>query len=149
MKILFLLATVSILFSALIFISLPEKPVPPVQSHELSRPGIHWHARVTIIINGEEIPIPANVGISETEQAVQHTHEWDNIIHIEASSSSAENTRLGTFFHIWGVRLTKDCLFQYCNEDFHMLVNDEENFDFDEYQMKDGDDILLVLNSLF
>jgi len=124
---------------AYIVISLPDTPT-------VASEAIHWHARVEILINSQDIPIPANVGLSETRQEVQHTHDWDNVIHIEAVPSE-ENLRLGKFFEIWAVRFTKNCLFQFCNEDMRMFVNGEESFDFDDYIMQDGDEILITVRS--
>ncbi|MBI4021053.1 MAG: hypothetical protein HY369_02330 [Candidatus Aenigmarchaeota archaeon] len=106
---------------------------------------IHWHARLDIVINGEEIPIPAGVGLPEGRPpAPTHTHDWDNIIHTEAW----EPQTLGSFFDTWGVVFTDRCLFQYCDEDYEMFVNGQLSRAFARYIPQDGDIILIVLNTL-
>jgi len=153
------LAAVSLFLTSLIFLSIiplsesistlipedlpedfPEAPLPKPSS------GIHWHVRLRIQVNEMDIPIPAGIGLDP--QKVQHTHDWDGVIHIEAPTASPEHIRLGKFFDVWGVKFTKNCLFQFCGEDFHMVVNSKEIFDFDDYLMQDGDQILIEVNTL-
>lgn len=142
-SLLLILAAISIILSSFIFLpeSLPEPVATPPSS-----PGIHWHAHLQILVNGMDIPIPTGVGITEISREIQHTHDWDGIIHIETIPIPA-NLRLGKFFDIWGVPFSKDCLFQYCGFDMTMEVNGKENNELDNYLLQDGDEILIEVRT--
>lgn len=153
MKFLYLLAALSLALSLVLFIpqysgenlATPdgEQFDPP---EELSEPKIHWHTQLNIMVNGMDIPIPAGVGLKGKIPEVQHTHDWDNVIHIETNDNITENFRLGKFFDIWGVVFNSTCLFQFCHEDLHIYVNGEETADFDNYLLKDQDIIQIEVN---
>ena len=142
---LYSLAAASLALSFLLFLSFQEIPGESAFS-QLGEPRIHWHASLQIVIDGREIPIPAGVGLTPSPK-VQHTHDWDGIIHIETESEEPANFRLGTFFDIWGVSFSKGCLFQYCGLDLSMFVNGEESQEFDNYLLQDGDEVLIVLET--
>lgn len=75
----------------------------PCQSNE--QLAVHYHAHLSIIINGNETTLPAGVGIDQTAQCLywMHTHATDGLIHIEApKSSAARKFTLGNIFDIWG-----------------------------------------------
>lgn len=67
----------------------------------------HYHPRLRIIIDGKDVPIPANIGVDPTTGAMSavHTHETDGTIHIEADTAG-ETFTLGQLFTQWGVTLT-------------------------------------------
>jgi hypothetical protein len=82
----------------------PGAPVDGISCDQLEHSTVHYHAHVSIYINGTAVQIPANVGIStiSTEATCfywMHTHTDDGIIHIEAPSQQPYT--LGNFFHIW------------------------------------------------
>lgn len=63
------------------------------------------------------------------------THDTDNIIHMEFSGLvRKDDLKIGKFFIIWGKQLRGDGFVK-------MTVNGQENTDFDNYLMKDGDKI--------
>lgn len=76
---------------------------------------MHEHANVQIFIHGQQQTIPVNVGIDETDGAIEslHTHDDSGTVHIE--SETATQFTLGEFFGVWGVRLTPSCIGGYCN----------------------------------
>lgn len=112
--------------------------------------GVHWHPHIEIYVKGEKQEIPANIGIGmqyagtptfdqNMRMTAMHTHEPDGIIHLEFPARvTREDTKLKNFFAIWG----KDMM-----SDFGMLtkmtVNDKENAELGEYEMKDSDKIEL------
>jgi hypothetical protein len=110
----------------------------------ISRRGIHWHPNIEITIKGERVMIPANIGLGGIH-ADTHTHKENDQIHLEMSRPVRErDTRLAKFFETWGEEFNSQCILVACNgEDGNvkMLVNDEENFEFENYHMKDGDRI--------
>lgn len=67
----------------------------------------HYHPQLRIIIDGKDVPIPANIGVDPTTGAMSavHTHETDGTIHIEADTVG-ETFTLGQLFTQWGVTLT-------------------------------------------
>ncbi|KKQ82746.1 MAG: hypothetical protein UT07_C0020G0005 [Parcubacteria group bacterium GW2011_GWB1_38_8] len=106
---------------------------PTVISHN----GIHWHPELEIYVNGDKIEIPQNVGLGGIHNPV-HTHDDLPLIHLEFDGLVREdNVKLGNFFRVWG----KD--FMEFGSKVIMTVNGEENFEFENYQMRDGDKIEL------
>ena len=67
----------------------------------------HYHPHLRIIINGNEVAVPANIGVHPATGAMSalHTHETDGTIHIEADRAGEVFT-LGQLFVQWGVQLT-------------------------------------------
>ncbi|MEK6951853.1 MAG: hypothetical protein AABX29_02455 [Nanoarchaeota archaeon] len=123
--------------------------------------AIHWHPRLTIIINNEEVRIPTNIGInigkivdtylSGMRMSPTHTHEADGTIHLENDNPSKkpETLTLGYFFYVWGKQFNSSCVFEYCTDkgELKMYVNGEENTEFENYIMKDKDDLKLEYTS--
>jgi hypothetical protein len=72
----------------------------------------HVHAHLSIILNGEVLRVPANVGIvPRTETSNQctyptHTHDGTGKIHVEGPVP--RRYTLGQFFAIWGQPLSYD-----------------------------------------
>lgn len=108
---------------------------------------IHWHARLDIFINGKSLAIPSNVGIIGNDHAVIHTHEADNVLHIEQFPNKTTMTA-GYFFEIWSYQINKSvvfnssCILDMCNDKDHavvFIVNGEKNSDYENYVMKDED----------
>ena len=110
----------------------------------ISKNGIHWHSELSIYIKGEKQEIPANVGIGAIHLPL-HTHEVDNIIHMEFSRAVRENDiKLGQFFKIWKKRFDSNCIFEFCNGEtgkVKMFVNGKESGEFENYIMRDNDKI--------
>lgn len=120
---------------------------PAKDSKLVSRYPIHWHPDLKIKILGEYQEIPANIGIGVVHQLI-HTHDADGIIHIEPTGAVRENDiKLGRFFEIWGKTFNRDCIFDKCSDpegELKMLVNGEQNFEFENYVMRDGDRIEII-----
>ena len=120
---------------------------PQDASGLISGKGIHWHPELTIMIKGEKQEIPANIGLGVTHNPV-HTHDTDGVIHLEFSSAVRENdVRLGKFFEVWEKQFTSECIFEHCSGPegtLKMKVNGEENTEFGNYMMHDGDKIEII-----
>ena len=67
----------------------------------------HYHPRLRIVIKGDEVLVPANIGVDPATGAMSalHTHEPDGTVHIEADRAGEVFT-LGQLFVEWGVKLT-------------------------------------------
>ena len=120
--------------------SLPESEI-------IARSGIHWHSEIKISILGQKQEIPADIGIGVVHNPI-HTHDNTGAIHLEFSGLvRKDDTLLGKFFEIWGKKFNKDCIFDKCNGSegkIKMLVNGNQNDEFENYLMKDGDKIEIV-----
>lgn len=132
-----------------IWYSVASKPAGSESENKIiSKNGIHWHSELSIIIKGEKQEIPANIGLGAIHLPL-HTHETDNIIHMEFSRAVRENDiKLGEFFKIWKKKFDSNCISasggEFCNnetEKLKMFVNGKENNEFKNYIMKDNDKI--------
>lgn len=117
---------------------------PIDESDLIGTRGIHWHPRLSIVIQGEEQVIPANIGIGAAHSPM-HTHDTSGTIHSEYSGVvTGDDVRLGRFFEIWGKEFSPECIFEFCNGQggtVRMFVNGEENTEFGNYEMQDSDRI--------
>jgi hypothetical protein len=61
----------------------------------------HVHAHLSIYINGQQVPVPQNLGIASDQSCLYwlHTHDTTGVIHVEAPSQ--QKFTLGTFFKEW------------------------------------------------
>ncbi|MDG6907365.1 MAG: hypothetical protein JRN20_16455 [Nitrososphaerota archaeon] len=60
---------------------------------------MHIHPWLRIVIDNQNVTIPANIGDTSSCEEPVHTHDSSGIIHIESSQNS--NFTLGEFFQIW------------------------------------------------
>jgi hypothetical protein len=81
--------------------------IPCASNEQLA---VHYHAHLSMIIDGNATVLPAGTGIDNTTQCLYwlHVHANDGVIHIEAPASSANRKfTLGDVFAIWGKPLSK------------------------------------------
>ena len=152
-KVIYIIAALALIA----FISLIPFDIKDIRENEIidlpntpSEDGyIHWHAKLDIVIDGRTLVIPANIGIKENEHAVIHTHEPDNILHIEQFPNET-TMKVGYFFDIWSYHINKTvifnetCILDKCNDAEHevvMTVNGQRNDQYNDYVMKDNDKI--------
>ena len=106
--------------------------------------GIHWHPQLEIYIKGKKQDIPHNIGLVGVHNPI-HTHDDVPIIHMEFSGKvTGDNIKLGNFFRVWGKEFNSTTLFNQKNGPegiVRMFVNGQENREFENYQMHDGDKI--------
>lgn len=137
------ISTIVIIGAGIFLLSRGQTSVP--QSEILSQNGLHWHSKLRIFVKGKEQEIPANIGIAGNIHQPIHTHEKDNVIHLEFSGIVKKNdTKIGRFFTIWGKKFSATCIFDNCNETegkVKMTVNSKESKEFENYRMRDGDNI--------
>lgn len=138
------LATILILVGGIFLLTRSENPNVP-EDQIVARQGLHWHPRVTVSIKGEKQEIPANLGLGAVHGQI-HTHDTDNkegVIHMEMKGLVVkEDTKLVHFFRTWGKDFNSTKLFDKTNGSdgsVKMTVNGQENTEFENYLMKDGD----------
>lgn len=139
MKIFFIgIGVLVVLALASVFV-LP-KPSGTVQSNDpdvVAVSGMHWHPRLEIFVKGEQVEIPQNIGIGAVHQPM-HTHDDLPVIHLEFGGVvRRDNVRLGRFFDIWGKDMRS------FGSNIRMTVNGEQNTEYENYVMRDGDKIEL------
>ena len=92
-----------LLYGTIWLLRLPKKESAVV----VSNTGVHYHAKLTVTVNGEDIPIPKNVGITALSHSPMHTHDDDQVVHMEYSGVvRGSDLTLGRFFDIWGKEWT-------------------------------------------
>ncbi len=74
-------------------------PVGNIQCDAAEQLAFHNHAHLSIYIDGKNIPLPAQIGITSTCFYWLHTHDTTGIIHME--SPKAIPLTLGTFLQLW------------------------------------------------
>lgn len=139
---------------------------PPVSpTHSTERIVMHNHAKLSIQIEGKTVRMPENIGIdpklykdhsldtygmkmpnmpSMPVMAPTHTHDASGTIHIE--STVVRDYTLGEFFDVWGATFTSTCIMDKCNDGtktVQMFVNGQPSFEFRNYLLKDGDEIVI------
>jgi hypothetical protein len=84
-------------------------------------PAYHVHAHLSLYVNGEQIAIPAGIGVVNpilTNGYVNfdvnkcfyeiHTHDATGVIHLHANAGANRPLTLGQVFDVWGQPLTRD-----------------------------------------
>ncbi|GAA2719719.1 hypothetical protein [Actinocorallia aurantiaca] len=73
----------------------------------------HEHAHLSLFVNGEQQPIPANLGIDPASNIAElHTHDARGVLHVESYSADKVFT-LDQVFKIWEVPLSKTQIGQF------------------------------------
>lgn len=82
----------------------------------------HIHPFLTIQVNGQNVTIPAGIGIGTGSQGNLpiHTHDSSGILHVE--STRALPFRLRDFFTIWGQRFDKTHLLDLKADKTHKIT---------------------------
>ncbi len=109
--------------------------------------SVHWHADFDVFLCGERLDF-SSLGGANTHvgSPLLHTH-GDHKVHIEGAVSRAEDISIGNFFTAIGHKLSSNSFDDYTNENDRcggdnsvvLLVNGEENPEFENYILKDGD----------
>lgn len=109
----------------------------------------HIHPTLQIMVNGENIPLPPNIGIRQTCMTVLHTHEPDGTIHVE--SPEKRDFTVGDFFAVWEQPFSKDEVLTYKASDSHHIritVNGQEVDTFEDTILRDGELIVISYEAI-
>lgn len=124
---------------------------PTPEADIVSKRGLHWHSQLSITTNGQKQEVSANIGIGGGAMKSTHTHDISGQIHLEKQGLVTKNDiSLAQFFKIWGKQFNSNCIFDSCNEadkKVKLFVNGVENFEFENYTMKDKDVIEIKYES--
>ena len=80
------------------------QPVANIRCDNGEQLAVHYHAHLSILIDGNETVLPGGIGIDNTDQCLYwiHTHQADGVVHIEApKGSGSRKFTLGNFFDVW------------------------------------------------
>lgn len=97
---------------------LPPWPAPTDVPQRVAAAGLdlgpmgmaeHYHLQLQVVVDGAEVPVPANIGVDPATGAMSalHTHTADGEVHIEADVAGEVFT-LAQLFTQWGVQLGAD-----------------------------------------
>lgn len=113
---------------------------------------LHNHVHLDIFINGENVPVPAQIGLSNQAEVPTHTHDSTGIVHVEASDVSFKPT-LGLFFDVWGVSFTEKNIGGYVTDEKQQLsafVNGKKyKGDLRQMPFNQHDEIVIVFGNNF
>ncbi len=131
------IGAIIILVLAGVFVLPQSSGTGRTDSDVVAAAGLHWHPTLAIYVKGEKLEIPQNIGLGVVHKPM-HTHEDLPIIHLEFSSIvRKEDMMLGQFFKNWGHDMRQ------FGTNMRMTVNSEENTEYENYVMRDGDRIEL------
>lgn len=107
----------------------------------------HVHALLSVYVDGEQVPVPANIGIDPSSgyHSPLHTHTPDGVIHFEADDPSPFT--LQQVFTMWGVDFSAGRLGAYVPMDdktLHVYVNGEPVDEPVDYELQEGDNVVVA-----
>lgn len=127
-------------------------PLPP--SHQGL--AVHIHPHVQVLVNGRDLPIPANLGIMVDAQGRAtgflpiHTHDGTGTLHVE--SPTARGFTLKDFFDSWGFVLSSTELAGFLTEagrSVRLTVNGQASAALGSLPLRDGDHIVVQADGAF
>lgn len=107
----------------------------------------HAHALLSVFVDGEQAPVPANIGIDEATRTVSplHTHEPNGVVHMEADDPYPFT--LGQVFAVWGVAFADGQLGglrDAGSRSLQVYVNGERVTQPAAYELKDQDNVVVA-----
>jgi hypothetical protein len=152
MKTAIVILTLFVVVGGLLYFSKSsEKPASKLTNRELAllcddemAGGFHIHPILEIVVNGEKIPVPTNIGVQKTCMTALHTHTPDGVIHVE--SPEKRDYTLADFFAVWNQPFSKDEILSYKADATHRVritVDGTEVDTFESTLLKDGEHIII------
>ncbi len=149
--------------AALMFVLLQprdQKPPVAVQTERTNREialtcdpemaqGFHVHPVLEIVVNGEKVEVPANIGVGPTCMTVLHTHTPDGVIHVE--SPEKRDFTLADFFAVWEQPFSKDEILTYKANADHRIRITVDGIEVDTFEntvLRDGERIVISYEPL-
>ena len=123
-------------------------PVGNIECNQSEQLAFHHHAHLSIYINGQSVPLPALIGITNTCYYWMHTHDTTGVIHMEAPEQIT--LTLGTFLQLWREQFSQ---LQYQNQlssttGWQVYVDGKPyNGDFNKIKLQEHEMITLAYNS--
>jgi hypothetical protein len=105
---------------------------------------LHIHQHIDLVVDGQKVEIPAEIGIGSTFISPLHTHDVSGILHVE--SPEQKDFKLSQFFDEWGVDFNDQCIATHCTNDSDKLqvyVNGNQIQNARDYVLKAHDEIYI------
>jgi hypothetical protein len=119
---------------------------------DLDLPGLsevieHYHAHLRVVVDGQDVVVPANIAIDAATQTAApiHTHDERGVIHVEADQEGFRGT-IQNVFDLWGVKLDHQCLGGFC-DGVEIYVNGEQINDLN-YHLEQHDAVTVVAGNV-
>lgn len=106
-----------------------------------------WHLEIVIL--GQRQAIPNTFGKVQGGRMVINSNSDDGTIRVQ--SPQRRKFFLTDFFTVWEAPFNSRCIFTHCantTRKLTMYVNREINEEYEKYQLHDGDDIRIVIESI-
>ena len=110
---------------------------PPPQQYRI-------YPHLAIIINGEKITIPANIGVTEDCKRIIHTSDDSGTIDVEPYNDTP--LILGDFMNVWEKTFSPDQILDYKTDATHeitMTVDGELSMEYENLILKDNQQITI------
>ena len=114
---------------------LEEAGIECIGSH--NRAGQHFHPRLSIVVDGLDEGVPANVGVVSNCMAEIHTHDATGIIHVETLDAN-KVVHLKDFFTVWNRSIERE------GYNIKMTVDEKESSLLGDLTLSDGQRIVLT-----
>lgn len=101
----------------------------------------HIHPMLSIVINGEQVVVPANIGITNGCMHPLHTHDTTGKLHVE--SLVQRDFTLGDFFTVWEKPFDSTHILDFTGE-VSVTVNGVKVDTYENTILHDGDEIIIV-----
>ncbi|TAK03802.1 hypothetical protein EPO34_01410 [Patescibacteria group bacterium] len=104
----------------------------------------HVHPELAILVDGERVELPADIGVDASCMRALHTHDATGKIHIEYPTE--QPFTLGDFFAVWGKPFSATQILDKVADDSHavtMTVNGKPSTKFENLVMRDHDVIVI------
>ena len=104
----------------------------------------HIHPDLTIIIDGQNLPIPTGIGLGPNGNLPIHTHDSSGFLHVESTATLP--FRLRDFFTIWGQPFSKTGVLGHVADRSHkvtMTVDGRPSHAFGSLLLQDRQDIVI------
>jgi hypothetical protein len=146
-----IISLTAVMGGLLYFSRSPQKPISQLTNRELAllcddemAGGFHIHPILEIVANGENVPVPTNIGVQQTCMTALHTHTPDGVIHVE--SPEKRDYTLADFFAVWKQPFSKDEILGFKADDTHRVritVDGVEVNSFENTVLKDKERIVI------
>lgn len=108
--------------------------------------SVHFHPRLSIVVEGRPVAIPAGIGIDPSQDPMQmagiHTHDSSGTIHVEGMPGAT----LGQFFAVWGLPFSASRFGPYEGANVRMLVNGKQSSSYGGLRLADGQQIEIAVS---
>jgi hypothetical protein len=137
------------------FAALGQRAAPEIIREDVI---FHIHPRLEVFIEGQQVTIPANIGIDPKlwkDRSLErygmpmpdmkempymspiHTHDASGTLHVESTANKIYT--LDDFFDIWGVHFNATCVLDKCSGQALMFVNGVRSDEYRNHTLIDGE----------